>query len=216
MHHTCEVSVEGCTFNLTHPIFEKHKKLHGLNINSSASPSVWRWLQILNEIPVLQEMKIRNAIGMLFLRTPRKVTLDHLSILDPCHASILGCSDLLEHLNSPPLSKNTLSCPSTKFVPDLTTLLSLIGREFYRRLHNIMTHPMTARPVLLLRSVNQRTRGRLALKGQENGNWLEYISWCMIRQGNTNLFQMTLCIFLSFVHLFAWNTMVIHQKTSDE
>ena len=92
-------------------------------------------------MPALQELKIRNAIGMLYHGTPRKVTLDHLSALDLCHASISARSDLQEHLNSPPLSKYTSSCHRTGFVPDLTTLLTVVSRELSLRPHDITTHP---------------------------------------------------------------------------
>ena len=54
--HLRSFSIERCTVDFTLPIFRKFTKLHAL------------WLQMLNEMPVLQELKICNAIGMLLSR----------------------------------------------------------------------------------------------------------------------------------------------------
>jgi len=47
--HLRSFSIE-YTIDFTLPIFRELIKLHALNINSNASPSVARWLQMLNEM----------------------------------------------------------------------------------------------------------------------------------------------------------------------
>ena len=138
--HLRSFSIEGCPVDFTLPIFRKLTKLHALNQLER--------IFIRGEVAVNIErnasspgVEIRNAIGMLYPGTPRQVTLDHLSVLDLCRASISARSDLLEHLNSPPLSKYTSSCHRTGFVPDLTTLLPVVRTELSLRPHDITTHP---------------------------------------------------------------------------
>lgn len=89
-------------------------------------------------MPVLQALKIRNAIGMLFPGTQPWTT-------SQCWTFVILASrhavTFFEHLHSPPLSKCTSSCPRTGFVPNLTALLSAVSSELSRRLHDITTHP---------------------------------------------------------------------------